>query len=59
MSSPAARTALLDALDLSRIQDEHAREAIRLLLNLVDEVRQDNHTLMSLAATAHKVGVNC
>jgi hypothetical protein len=36
---------MLDALDLSRIQDEHAREAIRLLLNLVEELKQDNRSL--------------
>jgi FtsZ-binding cell division protein ZapB len=41
----AAQFALLDALDLSAIQDEHARQAIRLLLNLVEELKQDNHAL--------------
>lgn len=37
--------ALLDALDLSAIQDEHARTAIRLLLNIVEELKQENRTL--------------
>src|SRR5687768_9939506 len=36
---------MLDALDLSRIHDEHARQAIRLLLNLVEELKQDNRAL--------------
>src|SRR3712207_390633 len=42
--SPAA-TALLDALDLGAIPDQHARQAIRLLLNLVEEVKQENGSL--------------
>lgn len=45
MKSPNAAIALLDALDLDAIQDEHARHAIRLLLNLVEEVKQENRTL--------------
>ncbi len=45
MRKPEPSTALLDALDLNRIQDEHARQAIRLLLNLVDEVKQENQRL--------------
>ena len=36
---------MLDAVDLSRIQDEHARHAIGLLLNLIEEVKQENRTL--------------
>lgn len=36
---------MLDALDLSAIQDPHARQAIRLLLNLVEEVKQENRSL--------------
>ena len=38
--------AMLDALDLSAIQDEHARQAIRLLLNLVEDLKQDNRRLL-------------
>ena len=45
MQPPHAATALLDALDLGAIPDEHARHAIRLLLNLVEEVKQENRTL--------------
>jgi len=45
MKTSDAAIALLDALDLSAIQDERARHAIRLLLNLVEEVRQENRTL--------------
>ncbi len=45
MKRSDAATALLDALDLSAIQDEHARTAIRLLLNLVEEMQQENRTL--------------
>ncbi len=44
MKRPDA-TALLDALDLGAIQDVHARHAIRLLLNLVEELKQENRTL--------------
>jgi hypothetical protein len=36
---------MLDLLDLNRIQDDDARQAIRLLLNLVEEVKQENRTL--------------
>ena len=36
---------MLDALDLSRIQDESVRQAIRLLLNLVEELKQENRAL--------------
>jgi hypothetical protein len=36
---------MFDALDLNRIQDEHARQGIRLLLNLVEELQQDNRSL--------------
>jgi FtsZ-binding cell division protein ZapB len=45
MSNTDAHTALLDALDLRRVQDEHAREAIRLVLNVVEELKQDNRSL--------------
>jgi FtsZ-binding cell division protein ZapB len=45
MSRPKPDTTLLDALDLSAIQDPHARQAIRLLLNLVEEVKQENRAL--------------
>jgi len=45
MKTSDAATALLDALDLSAIQDERARHAIRLLLNLVEEVKQENRIL--------------
>jgi len=45
MKSSDAFTAMLDALDLSAIQDEHARQTIRLLLNLVEEMKQENRTL--------------
>ena len=45
MSNTDAHTALLDALDLRRMQDEHAREAIRLVLNVVEELKQDNRSL--------------
>lgn len=36
---------MFDALDLSRIPDAHAREAIRHVLNLVEALQQDNGTL--------------
>lgn len=36
---------MFDALDLSRIQDEPARQALRLLLNLVEDLKQENRTL--------------
>jgi FtsZ-binding cell division protein ZapB len=36
---------MVDSLDLTRIQDDHARQAIRLLLNLVEEVKQENRSL--------------
>jgi hypothetical protein len=36
---------MLDPVDLSRIQDEHARHAIGLLLNLIEAVKQENRTL--------------
>jgi FtsZ-binding cell division protein ZapB len=42
---PPDATALLDALDLGAIRDEHARQAIRLLLNLIEEVKQENRSL--------------
>ncbi len=45
MRKPEPHNVLLDALDLNRIQDEHARQAIRLLLNLVEEVKQENRSL--------------
>src|SRR5919199_2862034 len=45
MSNTDAHTALLDALDLRRMQDEHAREAIRLVLNVVEELKQDTRSL--------------
>ncbi len=45
MSRPKPDTTLLDALDLSAIQDVHAQQAIRLLLNLVEEVKQENRLL--------------
>lgn len=45
MKSPNAATALLDALDLDAIQDAHARHAVRLLLNLVEELKQENRSL--------------
>src|SRR5688500_8545336 len=45
MSRPHAHNALLDALDLNQIRDEPARQAIRLLLNLVEEVTQENRAL--------------
>ncbi|MDQ3813544.1 MAG: transposase [Armatimonadota bacterium] len=45
MKTSDAATVLLDALDLSAIQDERARHAIRLLLNLVEEVKQENRSL--------------
>ena len=35
---------MLDTLDLNTIADEHARQCIRLLLNLVDELTQENRT---------------
>jgi hypothetical protein len=45
MSRSTPDTSLLDALDLSAIQDPHARQAIRLLLNLVEELKQENRSL--------------
>jgi FtsZ-binding cell division protein ZapB len=36
---------MLEELDLSRIQDERARQCIILLLNLVEDLKQENHTL--------------
>ena len=36
---------MLDALDLSHIHDEPARQAIRGLLNLVEELKQENRAL--------------
>ena len=45
MSHSKPDTSLLDALDLSAIQDQHARQAIRLLLNLVEEMKQENRAL--------------
>src|SRR5918998_4623688 len=45
MSTLDTHIAMLDALDLSAIHDEHARQAIRLLLNLVEELKQDNRSL--------------
>ena len=36
---------MFDALDLSRIQDEAVRQAIRGLLNLVEELKQENRAL--------------
>ena len=45
MSHSKPDPSLLDALDLSAIQDQHARQAIRLLLNLVEEMKQENRSL--------------
>ncbi len=45
MKRSAAATTLLDTLDLSAIQDQHARRVIRLLLNLVEQINQENRTL--------------
>jgi hypothetical protein len=45
MSRSTPDTSLLDALDLGAIQDQHARQAIRLLLNLVEEIKQENRSL--------------
>src|SRR3954453_23989153 len=45
MSRSKPDTSLLDALDLGAIQDPHARQAIRLLLNLVEELKQENRSL--------------
>src|SRR5215218_6504206 len=45
MSHSKPEMSLLDALDLSAIQDPHARQAIRLLLNLVEEMKQENRSL--------------
>jgi cell division protein FtsB len=45
MKSQNTANALLDALDLDAIRDEHARHAIRRLLNLVEEVKQENRSL--------------
>jgi FtsZ-binding cell division protein ZapB len=45
MSRSTPDISLLDALDLSAIQDPHARQAIRLLLNLVEEMKQENRSL--------------
>jgi hypothetical protein len=45
MSHSKPDTSLLDALDLSAIEDPHARQAIRLLLNLVEELKQENRSL--------------
>ena len=36
---------MLEALDLTSIQDERARQCILLLLNLVEDLKQENHTL--------------
>ena len=36
---------MLDALDLSHIPDEPARQAIRQLLNLVEDLKQENRAL--------------
>lgn len=36
---------MLEDLDLTSIQDERARQCIILLLNLVEELKQENHTL--------------
>ena len=36
---------MLDALDLSQIHDEPARQAIRGLLNLVEDLKQENRAL--------------
>src|SRR5437870_11721225 len=44
--APHMRTdRMLDDLDLSNITDEHARHAIRLLLNLVETLAAENRTL--------------
>lgn len=45
MSHSTPDSSLLDALDLSAIPDEHARQAIHLLLNLIEELKQDNRSL--------------
>ena len=45
MNGSTPETSLLDAFDLTAIQDAHARQAIRLLLNLVDEMKQENRSL--------------
>ncbi len=44
-STAATTEKTLNALDLSQIQDPHARQAIRVLLNLVEVLQQDNRTL--------------
>ncbi len=36
---------MLDALDLSHIHDEPVRQAIRQLLNLVEDLKQENRAL--------------
>jgi cell division protein FtsB len=38
---------IFDAIDLSAIQDERAREGIILLLNLVEELNQTNQALQA------------
>lgn len=38
-------TAMLDDLDLTSIQDEHIRQCIVMLLNLVEDLQQDNRAL--------------
>jgi hypothetical protein len=45
MSHSKPDTSLLDALDLSAIHDAPARQAIRILLNLVEELKQENRSL--------------
>lgn len=45
MRKPEPSNVLLAALDLNGIQDEHTRQAMRLLLNLVEEVQQENQRL--------------
>lgn len=44
-STAATTEETLNALDLSQIQDPHARQAIRVLLNLVEVLQHDNRTL--------------
>jgi hypothetical protein len=43
--SVESRRTILEDLDLSGIEDEHARQCIVLLLNLVEDLQQDNHRL--------------
>ena len=45
MARQEAQQTIFGELDLSGIPDEHARQGIVLLLNLVEDLKQENHRL--------------